>query len=80
MAICRCSCCVYSLPHPLLKRFLQPPSTTCCVPQARFWKLRQGELEGYTQLYAPLKMRAGVLEDPMYFDFISFSQYATINA
>jgi hypothetical protein len=47
--------------------------------QARFWKLRQSELEGYTQLYAPLKFRPGVLEDPIYFDFISFSQYATIN-
>lgn len=29
--------------------------------QAKFWKLRQSELEGYNLLYAPLKMRQGDL-------------------
>eukprot|EP00775_Hariotina_reticulata_P013762 gene13762-13881_t len=47
--------------------------------EAKFWKLRQSELEGYNLLYAPLKMRQGDLTDPLYFDFISFSQYATIS-
>ncbi|KAF6266753.1 hypothetical protein COO60DRAFT_12124 [Scenedesmus sp. NREL 46B-D3] len=47
--------------------------------EAKFWKLRQSELEGYNYLYSPIKMRAGDLSDPLYFDFISFSQYATIS-
>jgi hypothetical protein len=29
--------------------------------QAKFWKLRQSELEGYNYLYSPIKMRAGDL-------------------
>lgn len=29
--------------------------------QAKFWKLRQSELEGYSLLYAPLKPRQGDL-------------------
>lgn len=54
-------------------------STMLPVVQARFWKLRQSELEGYNLLYSPLRMRQGDLTDPLYFDFISFSQYATIS-
>jgi hypothetical protein len=30
-------------------------------PQARFWKLRQSELEGYNLQYSPLKPRQGDL-------------------
>lgn len=29
--------------------------------EAKFWKLRQSELEGYNYLYDPLKMRQGDL-------------------
>eukprot|EP00271_Cylindrocystis_brebissonii_P006415 TRINITY_DN19207_c0_g1_i1.p1 TRINITY_DN19207_c0_g1~~TRINITY_DN19207_c0_g1_i1.p1 ORF type:complete len:358 (+),score=30.69 TRINITY_DN19207_c0_g1_i1:262-1335(+) len=46
--------------------------------QGNFWKLRQREVEPYVQQYSPLKMRTGDLTDPLYFDFISFAQYATI--
>lgn len=35
-------------------------------------------MESYNLQYAPLKPRQGELTDPLYFDFISFSQYATI--
>ncbi|KAL3684406.1 hypothetical protein R1sor_002428 [Riccia sorocarpa] len=47
--------------------------------QQRFWKLRQSELEPYTLQYKPLKVKYGDLTDPLYFDFISFSQFATIS-
>ncbi|KAL4428540.1 hypothetical protein ABPG75_002629 [Micractinium tetrahymenae] len=52
-----------------------------CVPmdeyQKRFWKLRQAEWEPYTLLHAPLRITQGKLDDPLYFDFISFSQAAS---
>lgn len=48
--------------------------------QVKFWKLRQGELQPYALLYQPLRIKYGDLTDPLYFDFISFSQYATISA
>ncbi|KAL2652578.1 hypothetical protein R1flu_020706 [Riccia fluitans] len=47
--------------------------------QQKFWKLRQSELEPYTLQYKPLKVKYGDLTDPLYFDFISFSQFATIS-
>lgn len=47
--------------------------------QAKFWKLRQSEVESYTLQYSPLKIKTGELTDPLYFDFISFAQYATIS-
>eukprot|EP01025_Chloroclados_australasicus_P065062 TRINITY_DN8802_c0_g1_i4.p1 TRINITY_DN8802_c0_g1~~TRINITY_DN8802_c0_g1_i4.p1 ORF type:complete len:367 (-),score=26.50 TRINITY_DN8802_c0_g1_i4:253-1248(-) len=46
--------------------------------QVKFWKLRQSELEPYTLQYSPVKVRMGELSDPLYFDFISFSQFASI--
>jgi hypothetical protein len=42
----------------LMDRALVQPGV---YAQARFWKLRQSELEGYNYLYSPLKMRAGDL-------------------
>lgn len=48
--------------------------------QVKFWKLRQSELQPYTLLYQPLRIKYGDLTDPLYFDFISFSQYTTISA
>jgi hypothetical protein len=42
--------------------------------QIDFWKLRQSEQESYNLQYSPLKARVGDLTDPLYFDFISFSQ------
>lgn len=47
--------------------------------QIQFWKNRQSEVEGYAMQYKPLTFRAGDLTDPLYFDFISYSQYATIS-
>lgn len=46
--------------------------------QRQFWLLRQAEQESYALAYAPLKPRLGDLTDPLYFDFISFAQYAVI--
>lgn len=46
--------------------------------QKNFWLLRQSETESYSLQYSPLKARTGDLTDPLYFDFIAFSQYATI--
>eukprot|EP00850_Spirogloea_muscicola_P008293 SM000044S15940 [mRNA] locus=s44:172031:173858:+ [translate_table: standard] len=39
----------------------------------------KSEVEQYTQQYLPLKIRYGDLTDPLYFDFITFSQFATIS-
>lgn len=47
--------------------------------QGRFWKLRQSEVEPYTLQYRSLKVKYGDLTDPLYFDFISFAQFATIS-
>ncbi|BBM99349.1 hypothetical protein MPTK1_1g20650 [Marchantia polymorpha subsp. ruderalis] len=47
--------------------------------QVKFWKLRQSELEPYTLQYKPLRVKYGDLTDPLYFDFISFAQFATIS-
>ncbi len=47
--------------------------------QVAFWKLRQSEQESYKLLYEPLRVRTGDLTDPLYFDFISHSQWAVIN-
>lgn len=47
--------------------------------QVKFWKLRQSEVEPYTLQYSPLKVKYGDLTDPLYFDFISFAQFATIS-
>ncbi|XP_024403433.1 uncharacterized protein [Physcomitrium patens] len=47
--------------------------------QVKFWKLRQSELEPYTLQCRPLRVKYGDLTDPLYFDFISFSQFAAIS-
>jgi len=47
--------------------------------QVQFWKLRASQQEAYNNLYDPLKMTVGDLADPLYFDFISFSQWATVD-
>ncbi|KAI5067335.1 hypothetical protein GOP47_0017863 [Adiantum capillus-veneris] len=47
--------------------------------QMKFWKLRQSEVEPYTLQYRPLNVKYGDLTDPLYFDFISFAQFATIS-
>ncbi|GBF90150.1 hypothetical protein Rsub_03283 [Raphidocelis subcapitata] len=47
--------------------------------QIQFWKYRQSEVESYALQYKPLTVRAGDLTDPIYFDFISYAQYATIS-
>jgi hypothetical protein len=41
--------------------------------------IRQSEYQTYVDLLGPGLVRQGDLTDPYYFDFISFSQYATIN-
>lgn len=47
--------------------------------QKEFWLLRASEQEGYNLAYSPLKPRIGDLTDPLYFDFITFSQFATLS-
>ncbi|MEW5298480.1 MAG: hypothetical protein WDW36_001598 [Sanguina aurantia] len=47
--------------------------------QKLFWKLRASEQPSYTLQYAPLAPKIGDLSDPLYFDFISYCQFATIS-
>ena len=44
------------------------------LTQVKFWKQRQSEYESYVRLYEPLKFTQGDLADPLYFDFIAYSQ------
>ena len=46
--------------------------------QINFWKSRQSEWEPYTQQYSPLKIEQGKLTDPLYFDFISYTQFKVV--
>jgi len=46
--------------------------------QVKFWKLRQAEYSPYTLQYSPIIIRQGQLTDPLYFDFISYAQYALL--
>ena len=46
--------------------------------QIKFWKARQAEWEPYRAQYAPLTIEQGKLQDPLYFDFISFVQAEVI--
>jgi hypothetical protein len=47
--------------------------------QAKFWKFRQAEFEAYKLLVDPLPVPVGNLASPIYFDFIAFSQWATLS-
>ena len=47
--------------------------------QINFWKSRQSEWEPYTQQYSPLKIEQGKLTDPLYFDFISYTQFKVVS-
>ena len=46
--------------------------------QVKFWKSRQAEWEPYKFQYAPLVIEQGKLEDPLYFDFISYVQFNVV--
>ena len=46
--------------------------------QVKFWKSRQAEWEPYKFQYAPLVIEQGKLEDPLYFDFISYVQFEVV--
>ena len=46
--------------------------------QATSWKFRQSEWEPYKYLYEPLKIEQGAIADPLYFDFATFVQTATV--
>jgi len=48
--------------------------------QVLFWKRREAEVEAYSQLISPLAARKGDLSDPLYFDFISYSQLLAADA
>lgn len=54
-------------------------SNRCPHPQVLFWKLRAAQQDSYNNLYSPLKMKVGDLTDTLYFDFISFSQWAAVD-
>ena len=47
--------------------------------QINFWKSRQSEWEPYTTQYSPLKIEQGKLTDPLYFDFISYTQFKVVS-
>lgn len=47
--------------------------------QKAFWLQRKSEQEAYLQQYAPLRMDVGQLSDPLYFDYISYAQWQTID-
>ena len=47
--------------------------------QVNFFKLRQSEFEAYKLLVDPLPVPVGNLASPIYFDFIAFSQWATLS-
>jgi hypothetical protein len=57
---------------------------SCCLRhrqdefQVKFWKLRQAEYSPYTLQYSPIVIRQGQLTDPLYFDFINYTQYALL--
>lgn len=46
--------------------------------QARSWRFRASEWERYRDLYAPMRIEQGAIEDANYFDFASFVQFATL--
>jgi len=48
------------------------------VFQATSWKFRASEWEPYKYLYEPLRIEQGAIADPLYFDFVTFVQTATI--
>lgn len=48
--------------------------------QISFWRRRASEQESYLGQYSPLKPRIGDLTDPLYFDFINYSQYSTTSS
>jgi hypothetical protein len=48
--------------------------------QISFWRRRASEQEAYLGQYSPLKPKIGELTDPLYFDFINYSQYSTTAA
>jgi len=54
-----------------------------CVPMDQFQKdfflIRQAEYLPYTNALGPGLVKQGQLDDPLYFDFISFAQYAAIS-
>jgi hypothetical protein len=43
--------------------------------QKEFWTFRQSQQPEYLQMIEPLKPRVGDLTDPLYLDFISYSQF-----
>jgi hypothetical protein len=47
--------------------------------QIQAWKTRQQTFEAYKQLIFPLAMEQGDLNNPLYFDHISYAQYSTLN-
>mmetsp|Transcript_10717 Transcript_10717/g.66051 ORF Transcript_10717/g.66051 Transcript_10717/m.66051 type:complete len:291 (-) Transcript_10717:721-1593(-) len=47
--------------------------------QKAFWLQRRSEQEAYLQQHAPLRVDVGQLSDPLYFDYISYAQWQTID-
>ena len=46
--------------------------------QVQFWRLRRDQYESYLLQYSPVPIKQGQLSDPLYWDFISFAQTATV--
>ena len=45
--------------------------------QIDFWRLRADAQPNYASLISPATFQQGVLTDPLYFDFVNYSQWAT---
>lgn len=65
--------------HARLGRQIQDKVANFLSVQIKFFKLRQAEFEPYKFLVDPLQVPIGNLASPLYFDFIAFSQYATLS-
>eukprot|EP00891_Asterochloris_glomerata_P008410 jgi/Astpho2/8410/Aster-x1499 len=46
--------------------------------EVQFWRLRRDQYESYLLQYSPVSIKQGQLSDPLYWDFISFAQAATV--
>ena len=47
--------------------------------QVQFWKKRQAEYEPYVLQHSPIPIQQGDLSNAIYFDFISYAQFLTVN-
>lgn len=54
-------------------------SVCLSIAQVQFWKKRQAEYEPYVLQHYPIPIQQGDLSNAIYFDFISYAQFLTVN-